>query len=335
MSGKKIRFGYALDFRNPPQFQQDWHALYEGYLEFASWCETAGFGGIWIAEHHGVEDGYMPSPVTMAAAIAARTKTIRIGTGIAQGPFYHPVRLAEDAAVVDIISNGRFELAIGIGYRQEEADAYGLQLKERGVRTDELLQIVRRLFAGETVTFDGRYHRISNAKLSPMPVQPGGVPLQVGGFSRPGVRRAARYGDGYFGVAELYGMYREELDACGRDPGAMTMGGSELWMVVSHDPEQAVQEVGPYFLHQVNSYAKWDSESRGAPFQELTLDDLKASGQMLSLTPEQAIAHIRSKQAIAPLDTFTMMVPSGLPVDLLQRYAGIFATEVIPAFREG
>src|SRR5262245_2079132 len=111
MPYNKIKFGFFFDLRNPPQWHKPWADLYAETLEFIAWTEQLGFEGAWVAEHHGSEDGYVPSPLVMATAIAARTKKLRIGTSLAVAPFYHPVRFAEDCAVIDIIANGRLEVA--------------------------------------------------------------------------------------------------------------------------------------------------------------------------------------------------------------------------------
>src|SRR5215469_14005699 len=112
---QKIRFGLWYDFRNPPQWRQAADRLYAETLEQIAWGEAHGFHDVWLSEHHFIEDGYLPSILTIAAAIAAWTSRIRIASGVPLIPFYNPVRLAEDIAVVDVISSGRFELGIGVG----------------------------------------------------------------------------------------------------------------------------------------------------------------------------------------------------------------------------
>src|SRR5687768_4089786 len=104
MAHPPLRFGYGFDFRNPKQWFKPWHEFYTDLIDFIVWTESVGFEGVWLAEHHGIEDGYLPSPLTVGTWIAARTKKMRIDTGVALAPFYHPVRLAEDLAVLDILS---------------------------------------------------------------------------------------------------------------------------------------------------------------------------------------------------------------------------------------
>jgi alkanesulfonate monooxygenase SsuD/methylene tetrahydromethanopterin reductase-like flavin-dependent oxidoreductase (luciferase family) len=120
---RELTFGYLYDFRNPVQWRKPWTDLYAETLDVITWSESAGFKGVWLPEHHGAGDGYMPSPLVTLAAIAARTKTIHIGTAIALAPLNHPVRFAEECAVLDILSNGRLEVAVAIGYRRRETDA--------------------------------------------------------------------------------------------------------------------------------------------------------------------------------------------------------------------
>ncbi|HTZ78027.1 MAG TPA: LLM class flavin-dependent oxidoreductase, partial [Stellaceae bacterium] len=166
---RKLTFGYLCDFRNPSQWHRPWPDLYAETLEFIRWSESVGFEGAWVPEHHGAQDGYVPAPLLVLAAIAARTSTIRLGSAIALAPLYHPVRFAEECAILDILSNGRLEMAVAIGYRRREGEAYGVDFSTRGRRTDEFLEIVRRLWAGESFSFEGKHFRLQNASIAPTP----------------------------------------------------------------------------------------------------------------------------------------------------------------------
>jgi hypothetical protein len=140
--GRKIRFGLWYDFRNPPKWRQASDRLYSEILNQIAWGESHGFDDVWLSEHHFIEDGYLPSILPVAAAIAARTKRIRIASGVLLMPFHNPVRLAEDIAVVDVISGGRFELGVGVGFKLEEFDSFGVSFSERGSRTNQSLDII-------------------------------------------------------------------------------------------------------------------------------------------------------------------------------------------------
>src|SRR5467141_3408186 len=154
---RKIRFGLWYDFRNPAQWRQPADRLYREILDQIAWGENNGFDDVWLSEHHFIEDGYLPSVLPVAAAIAARTKRIRIAPGVLLMPFHNPMRLAEDIAVVDVISGGRLELGVGAGYKLEEFESFGVPFNERGSRTNEALGIIRRLLSGETVTFKSEF----------------------------------------------------------------------------------------------------------------------------------------------------------------------------------
>src|SRR5580698_3463491 len=164
---RKIRFGLWYDFRNPSQWHQSPDQLYAATFDQISWGENHGFDDVWLSEHHFIEDGYLPSILPVAAAIAARTKRIRIASGVLLMPFHNPVRLAEDIAVVDVISGSRFELGVAIGYKLEEFEGFNVPFKERGGRTNESLEIISRLLSGETVTFKGKYFELNKVKLTP------------------------------------------------------------------------------------------------------------------------------------------------------------------------
>jgi hypothetical protein len=132
---RNVRFGLWYDFRNPPQWRQPSDRLYGEILDQIVWGENNGFDDVWLSEHHFIEDGYLPSILPVAAAIAARTKRIRITSGVILMPFHNPVRL-EDIAVVDVISGGRLELGVGVGFKAEEFESFGVPFKERGPRIE-------------------------------------------------------------------------------------------------------------------------------------------------------------------------------------------------------
>jgi alkanesulfonate monooxygenase SsuD/methylene tetrahydromethanopterin reductase-like flavin-dependent oxidoreductase (luciferase family) len=336
---RRLTFGYLYDFRNPSPWHRPWADLYAETLDFITWSESVGFEGAWVPEHHGAEDGYVPSPLVVLAAIAARTRTIKLGSAIALAPLYHPVRFAEECAVVDILSNGRLEMAVAVGYRRREADAYGVDFSSRGSRTDEFLEIVRRLWSGETFSYAGRHFTLKNASIIPTPSR-GHIPLYLGGFSDKALVRTAKYGDGYFGNEEVCDLYLEKLRACGKDPATARIRIQGLFVVVANDPEKAMHELAPYFHHVNNAYGQWLSEDRGstglgdsALLRPMTLEAFRSSGILRILTPSQAIELFNRMLAKAPVEHFMMMMPPGLAPAKFSEYAQVFAREVIPAFR--
>ncbi len=337
-TGKKLRFGLFTDFRNPLQWRRPFKDVYAEIIEQIAWAETIGYDDVWLSEHHFTDDGYGPSPIVQAAAIAVKTKKIRIGMSVLLLPLYHPVRLAEDAATVDILSGGRLELGAGLGYRPEEFAGLGFSLKDRGGRANESLEIIRRLWEGETVTFKGKHFQIENARLTPRPVQRPRPPIWVGGFSRPAVRRAARLADGFLGIGdmrEVYPMYLEELRAAGKDPSQARLGGGPWWLIVSNDPEKTWREVAPHLTYQLTVYSKWLGSSGQNLFPPVhDIASLKATGIVHVVPPETAVQMVKDYIAAVPVERFyTMTLPVGFPPKQMNEHLELFATKVMPHFR--
>ncbi|NNL86403.1 MAG: LLM class flavin-dependent oxidoreductase [Myxococcales bacterium] len=336
-STQPLRFGLWYAFRNPAAWRRPFPELYAEVFEQIRWAEDIGFDDVWLTEHHFCEDGHAPSILPLAAAIAALTSRIRIGTGVLLLPLHNPVRVAEDGATIDIISNGRFELGVGVGYRPQEFPPLGAELSERATRTDEGLEIIRRLWSGETLRFSGRHHQFENVKLEPMPVQ-NPPPIWVGGFSPASVRRAARWGDGYLGTADdgsLSALYREELDKAGKDRDSGRLAGGHFWMIASRDPEKTWAELAPHVLYQMQVYNQWLAEAGQALFPEMKdLDDLRATGLFKVLAPADVIREIEGYLAVCPLERYySWTIPPGVPAAAMNPYLELFASEVIPHFR--
>jgi alkanesulfonate monooxygenase SsuD/methylene tetrahydromethanopterin reductase-like flavin-dependent oxidoreductase (luciferase family) len=336
---RTLRFGMQFDFRNPPQWPQPWAKFYDETIEFAAWTETLGFHDIWVSEHHTAEDGYMPSPLLTATAIARATKKARIGTAIALAPFYHPVRFAEDWAVLDILSNGRVEPGLGLGYSPDEFSGYGVELKGRGAMVSEMLQIMRGLWNGEAVTFKSQHFDLDRARIMPRPIQKH-VPIWIGGSNRAALRRAAQYGDGIIGggnMTERYPDYVAELAEAGKPASAARMiEGGFTWFIVARDPEKTLHEVAPHVLHSVSTYAQWNRTTTHKVYsnqQNLDLAGIKKSPILKVVTPERAIELISQAADAAPIEgLYGFIPPAGYPLKKLAEHVELFATKVMPHF---
>ena len=333
---RRLRFGLWYDFRNPPQWRQKPAALYEGIFAQIARAEALGWDDVWLSEHHFIADGYTPSMLPLACAIAARTRRIQIGTSVLLLPLHDPLRVAEDAATVDVASNGRFQLGVAGGYRKGEFSGFGVRAGERAARMEEALPILRRLFAGETVSSPGRFHRYTDVCLTPLPVQRP-LPIWMGGFSEPAVKRAARLADGFIAtgpVAPLVEVWRRELERLGRDPARQELAAGITWLLVARDPERRWREAEAHFLYQINLYAQWFGEagmSVAAPAASGA--ELQARGVAI-VRPEQAAALIRDYCARVPVDRFYgWTLPPGLPPDWSDEHIELMAREVIPQFR--
>lgn len=332
-----MRFGLTTDFRNRPDSGRKSAAVYAEIIEHFVLAEDLGFDAAYVFEHHFTDDDYMASPMVASTAIAARTKRLRVGPDIAILPLYEPVRVAEDGAVLDLISNGRLDFGVGLGYRPPEYAGYGLDIKRKGSRADEALEIIRRLWQGETVNFHGKHFTIAGAKLSPRPVQQPNPPIWIGGFSKAAARRAAKYGDGYIGPSNraMYEMYLEALRAAGKDPTKARVMGGDLWLIVAADPERTFAAYAPHLIYWFNAYARWFEGTDTAPWPHIdSPSQLRELGLVNVLTPADAIAHIRKQTAEVPVELYTMMLsPPGIDMKLVREGLELFAKEVMVAFR--
>ncbi|GBD10774.1 Alkanesulfonate monooxygenase [bacterium HR23] len=189
MAPKDMTFGVALTM--------------ESLVDMAREAEALGYDRVSIGEH--VMDGRPPRPTLLGipalAAAAGATRRIRLLTGIVLIPLYHPVLLAKLASTLDYVSGGRLDFGIGLGGQRDtrvEFEVLGVPAEERGRRANESLQLIKRLWTEENVTFEGRFYACKEVTLLPHPLQKPHPPIWVAGREEPAMRRAARYGDGWY-----------------------------------------------------------------------------------------------------------------------------------------
>ncbi|MGH7949041.1 MAG: LLM class flavin-dependent oxidoreductase [Candidatus Binataceae bacterium] len=269
---RKVKLGYQLDFRNPPDSGREFGALYAAMLEQVELAERIGFDSIWLTEHHFTDDGYLPSMLPTAAAIAARTRRVTIGTYVLLAPFQHPVKLAEDAAVVDVISGGRLRLGIGLGYRQEEFDGFGVPRKERLGRTLETLDILRRAWTGERFSFKGKYFDLKDVRVLPRPISSPHPELLWGAGAPDAIRRAAKLDMSFacVGGRKEMGIYVEALKALGKDPARYTILNSRV-VYIADSEDRAWADTRDALMYQAELYGKWLSAAAGTTDQSRVL----------------------------------------------------------------
>lgn len=169
---------------------------YKEALDEVTKAEELGLDSVWMEEHHAVTNHYWPSPLTVLAGFATRTSRLTLGTDIVVAAFHHPVRLAEDAAMLDVMSGGRFTLGIAIGYKPDEFTLYGVDLAKRGARFEEQLAIIKGLWTQERVSFHGAYY-VVDGRLEPKPVTKPHPPIWIGGWGDITLRRAATLADNW------------------------------------------------------------------------------------------------------------------------------------------
>jgi probable F420-dependent oxidoreductase len=334
---KQLDFGLWYSFRNPQKWRTNYHDLYQDHLNQIVQCESFGYDDVWLTEHHLCEDGHSPSIIALASAIAVLTQKIRIGTGVLLLPLHNAVRIAEDTATIDILSNGRFELGVGIGYRPQEFDALGVNLSDRAALINEGIEVIKRLWTGENINFEGSHYSLKNAFLEPQPLQRPGPPLWVGGFAPAAAKRAARLGDGYIGtgeMAEQARIFREEWYRLERS-GEPKLAGGHFWLVTSKTPDKTFSEIAPHVLYQIETYNKWLREAGQTLFPEVkTSNDLKELGILNCVSPQQACDLIGGYVESAGIHRYyTWTVPPGYPVTRMTEHLSLFAEEVIPHFK--
>lgn len=191
-----MKFGLLLFPQDPPD-ARNLPAVYDQVLEQAQVAEEYGFDSCFVPEHHQMPDGYLPSPLTFCAAIAARTSKINVGTSIMQLPMWHPVHVAEDGAVVDNLSKGRLILGVALGIIEKEFAAYGISVKDGVSRFEESIEIIQRAWTEASFSFSGRHFQLDNVSITPKPVRKPRPPIWIGAQSDKALFRAGRLGDGW------------------------------------------------------------------------------------------------------------------------------------------
>jgi alkanesulfonate monooxygenase SsuD/methylene tetrahydromethanopterin reductase-like flavin-dependent oxidoreductase (luciferase family) len=293
-------FSLRFDMR-APRWGAAIEDLYSAAIDMAEWAEDRGAVVVVLSEHHGTEDRHLPSPIVLASAIAARTQTLSLMVAAAVLPFYDPVRLAEDMAVVDIISRGRVSYVLGVGHRSEEYQHFGLEERGRGARADAELATLIDLLAGELVTGPGR-----STRITPTPAS-GGPQLFVGGGSLAAARRAGRFGLGLIAQAAVPGLQQTYEQACldsGHEPGFVQIPrpGATTTLFVADDVDGAWDQIGRHLLHDAVTAASYrDGESTVASISSATsIAELRDGRTYRIVTLDEAVELVRAG-SILPL----------------------------------
>jgi alkanesulfonate monooxygenase SsuD/methylene tetrahydromethanopterin reductase-like flavin-dependent oxidoreductase (luciferase family) len=267
--------------------------LYAAATEMARWGEDHGCISVVVSEHHAADDGYLPSPLVLASSFAAVTERTPIMVAALLVLFYDPIRLAEDLAVLDTISRGRVACTVGLGYRPEEFEQFGVDMRTRGTTIERAIRTMQQAWTGEPFTHDGR-----RVRVMPPPYTPGGPALLYGGGTPAAARRAARLGVAFLAEKhdpELERAYDEEAARAGATPvGCMIPPADSTTHFVADDPDRAWAELGPSMLNDTRAYAKWNEGRSGVAMitSAETIDELRASGAFTILTPDEAAAHV-------------------------------------------
>jgi probable F420-dependent oxidoreductase len=312
---------------------------YRDALEEAERGEALGFDSVWMEEHHSVVDHYWPSPLTVLAGFASRTSTVVLGTDILVAPFYHPVRLAEDVALLDVMSGGRFVLGVAIGYKPDEFALYGADLDKRGARFEEQLAIVKGLWTQDSIAFDGAYYRVRGS-LQPKPVAKPHPPIWIGGWGELTLRRAAGLGDNWIPgpTAELPRLLEGKRQFLANRRAAGREAPVTEWPltrdVIIADTDREARELAE--RHIMVSYRKEYAGGWKHPFIDASIAtdlDTVSKDRFLIGGPDQVIEALRPfVEQYGVTHLICRLFFPGMPHRHIMRELELIAREVRPAF---
>lgn len=335
-----LDLGVMFSFRNPAAWRRPFADVYADELRLIRHAEELGFDTIWLTEHHFADDGYSPSVVTIAAAIAAVTERVRIGFNLLLLPFHNAIRVAEDIATVDVLSNGRVDPGFGQGYARHEFAGYGLDRSERLSRFTEGIQVLQGLWSQDTFSHEGRHYQIDGARLVPKPVQ-SPMPLWLGATTKPGARRAGRLGANLLGLASA--TLQQEYEGA-RAAAGFSLEDSKVlqlhWAHVGATTDAAWDEAAPHFHHLLTVYAEWNSAAAGqggiavAPVPPV--DELRDPGRRLMFRPAigdaASVADVLGR-SISRVRTTHLALGTlpGMPPEVTRASMERFVGEVVPS----
>ena len=314
-----------FDMRRSPECPESQEARYQGCLEMVQWADKAGLSVVGFSEHHNTEDGFLSSPMMLAMAAAQATCHIRLSVSALLLPLHDPIRIAEDIAVLDLLSGGRFMAVVGLGYRESEYRTMGVDWARRGSIMDEKIGVLLKAWKGEYFT-----HNDVQTMLNPVPKRPARSLLCIGGNSVAAAKRAARFGL-FFAPAiddpSLEQAYNAACDTHGFHQGGVVFPQEPSLTLVSDDPDRDWALYGKYFLYDAQAYGKWQHPTRRA-YAESSASDitgLREEGKYCFLTPAQAVERLRQKGSInlSPLC-------GGMPLDAAWKSLELYASQVAP-----
>lgn len=336
-----FEFGVHYSCQSP---HRESSQIYQQTVEQARTAESLGFDSFSVAEHHFLSDGWVPTPFVLLGALAGVTEDVRLGTNVTVLPLHNPIRVAERAAVLDVLSGGSFRLGVSLGWRDEEFEAFGIPKQERAPRLSEGIELVSRLLNEESVTFEGEFHSVSDLTIMPRPVQDA-VPVWCGGQSKPAIRRAAALADVWSispieSLAELQesiDVYKSALADYGRTYADVHVP-LRREMYVAEDDETAWEEAGQSVLREYRDvYGDYDQVDE-------TFDDVEtgeaierlrkhASGRFIVGGPETAITELERFYDVLEMDELLLRTHfPGLEMDLAEKSLRIISEEVLPQF---
>ena len=319
------------DLRAPEWAAMQHPDLYAACLEQVPWAEKNAVADIAVlSEHHGWEDGFMPSPLTLASALAARTDHMPVNIAAIVLPLHDPIRLAEQIATVDLIARGRVSFVVGIGYAEREFDMAGVERKQRAKLLEEYIDVMRKAWTGDEFEWRGRTIRVR-----PRPFSRPHPPMFMGGGAEASARRAARMHMPFLptiGDPELKRVYDEESEKVGYQ-GMCVLPFGPAMVHVAEDPDKAWDEIKKYAMYDAESYARVQTAgNRSLNASAATdTDELRREGLYRIVSPDECVA---LADELGPAGTIIMRpLMSGMPSELGWESLELFRTKVLPRIR--
>lgn len=316
-----MKFGMYFSFRRLPGGGPGWPEVYRESFDQIRLAEELGFDAVWLTEHHFVPDGYSPSVLPLAAATAAATERVDIGTFVALVPLYHPVRLAEDTATVDLISGGRFILGLSAGYREAEFKGFGIPWDERPARVDEALTVLLRCWTQERVTHHGRFFSVEDVTVTPRPLSQPHPRVYYGGVTPAGRRRGRMFGANRVSNIAL------------------------RWLYVAETAEAAWADYERSATYVHRTYRGWAGQASGREpghadvWGDVRRDFIAGDPEDIAAAIEAAIATggdhlVVDDETLGDIEHLVIgLALPGMPRDKVERSMRLFASEVLPRFR--
>jgi alkanesulfonate monooxygenase SsuD/methylene tetrahydromethanopterin reductase-like flavin-dependent oxidoreductase (luciferase family) len=284
-------FVIRYDLRVPPASEITHATQYAQAIEMARWADDKGFAAVVVSEHHDTDDGFMHSPLTIAAAVLGATKNVGVSINALLVPLHDPIRLAEEIATIELFAPGRLSVTAGLGYRPSEFDMFGKRLGDRVRDFEDAIQLMLDAWKGGEVTYRGQRVRVSPAP----PTMPN---LVIGGSVPASARRAARFRLPYCPALPeqaLADVYYEEAARIGFDQPVAMLSDAPGLVMVTHDPDAVWAEIGELLLYDAMIYESWQGPKHKSSWRTSarTVDDLRASPTYAIVTPDECVDLVR------------------------------------------